>query len=112
MTEEECNGTSFDKAFIVESGKSYIVNITSGGQIVYFAFTATESKSYTIQSTGSGDTYGTLYSSSKSSLSTNDDGGSGSNFSITYSMLAGNTYYVAVKFYGSSTTGSFTVQFS
>ena len=115
-TEEEWNelhnGTSFDKAFIAKSGKSYTVNITSGGQIVYFAFTATESKSYTIQSTGSGDTYGTLYSSSKSSLSTDDDSGSGSNFSITYSMSAGNTYYVAVKFYGSSTTGSFTVQFS
>ena len=115
-TEEEWNelrnGTSFDKAFISKSGKSYTVNITSGGQIVYFAFTATASKSYTIQSTGSGDTYGTLYSSSKSSLSTDDDSGSGSNFSITYSMSAGNTYYVAVKFYRSSTTGSFTVQFS
>ena len=116
-TEEEWNelhnGTSFDKAFIAESGKSYIVNITSGEQIVYFAFTATESKSYTIQSTGSCDTCGTLYSSSKSSLSTDDDSGSGSNFSITYSMSAGNTYYVAVNFfYGSSTTGSFTVQFS
>ena len=115
-TEEEWNelhnGTSFDKAFIAESGKSYTVNITSGGQIVYFTFTATASKSYTIQSTGSGDTYGTLYSSSKSSLSTDDDSGSGSNFSITYSMSASNTYYVAVKFYRSSTTGSFTVQFS
>ena len=116
-TEEEWNelhnGTSFDKAFIAESGKSYIVNITSGEQVVYFAFTATESKSYTIQSTGSCDTYGTLYSSSKSSLSTDDDSGSGSNFSITYSMSAGNTYYVAVNFfYGSSTTGSFTVRFS
>ena len=79
---------------------------------MYFAFTPTTSGSFTIQSTGSGDTYGTLYSSTQSSLTTNDDGGDGNNFKITYTMTAGTTYYVAVKFYGSSTTGTFKVQFS
>ena len=117
LTEEEWlalpyNGTSFAKAFIAESGQTYDVNITTGGQIVYFAFTPTTSGSFTIQSTGSGDTYGTLYSSTKSSLTTNDDGGSGSNFKITYTMTAATTYYVAVKFYNSSTTGTFKVSFS
>ena len=116
ITEEEWNtlhdGTSFEKAFIAESGKTYDVNITKGGQIVYFAFTPTSSGSFTIQSTGSGDTYGTLYSSSQSSLKTSDDDGDGSNFKITYTMTAGKTYYVAVKFYGSSTTGTFKVSFS
>ena len=116
LTEEEWSllpdGTSFEKAFIAESGQTYDVTITTGGQTVYFAFTPTTSGSFTIQSTGSGDTYGTLYSSTKSSLTTNDDGGEGSNFKITYTMTAGTTYYVAVKFYGSSTTGTFKVQFS
>ena len=116
LTEEEWNtlhdGTSFEKAFIAESGKTYDVNVKTGGQIVYFAFTPTTSGSFTIQSIGSGDTYGTLYSSTKSSLTTNDDGGDGSNFKITYTMTAGTTYYVAVKFYGSSTTGTFKVSFS
>ena len=113
LTEDEwLAGSSFERAFIAESGKSYSVNIASGGQIVYFAFTATESKSYTIQSTGSSDTYATLYNASQSSLTTNDDGGSGSNFKITYTMTAGNTYYIAVKLYSSSSTGTFTVEFN
>ena len=117
LTEEEWDalppdGTSFEKAYIAESGQTYDVTITTGGQIVYFAFTPTTTGSFTIQSTGSGDTYGTLYSSTKSSLTTNDDGGDGSNFKITYTMTAGTTYYVAVKFYGSSTTGTFKVSFS
>ena len=116
LTEEEwlasLDGTSFEKAFIAESGQTYDVTITTGGQIVYFVFTPTTSGSFTIQSTGSGDTYGTLYSSSKSSLKTSDDDGDGSNFKITYTMTAGTTYYVAVKFYNSSTTGTFKVSFS
>ena len=116
LTEEEWNtlhdGTSFEKAFIAESGKTYDVNVKTGGQIVYFAFTPTTSGSFTIQSTGSGDTYGTLYSSTQSSLKTSDDDGDGNNFKITYTMTAGTTYYVAVKFYNSSTTGTFKVSFS
>ena len=116
LTEEEwlasLDGTSFELAYIAESGQTYDVTITTGGQIVYFAFTPTMSGSFTIQSTGSGDTYGTLYSSTNSSLTTNDDGGDGSNFKITYTMTAGTTYYVAVKFYNSSTTGTFKVSFS
>ena len=116
LTEEEwlasVAGTSFEKAFIAESGQTYDVSITTGGQIVYFVFTPTTSGSFTIQSIGSGDTYGTLYSASQSSLTTNDDGGDGNNFKITYTMTSGTTYYVAVKFYGSSTTGTFKVSFS
>lgn len=116
LTEEEWlasfDGTSFEKAYIAESGKTYDVNVTTGGQIVYFAFTPTTSGSFTIQSIGSGDTYGTLYSASQSSLKTDDDGGDGNNFKITYTMTAGTTYYVAVNFYYSSTTGTFKVSFS
>ena len=117
LTEEEWvaaprDGTSFEKAFIAESGQTYDVTITTGGQIVYFAFTPTTTGSFTIQSTGSGDTYGRLYSSTQSSLTTNDDGGDGRNFKITYTMTAGTTYYVAVKFFSSSTTGTFKVSFS
>ena len=116
LTEEEWNalkdGTTFAKAYVAESGQTYDVTITTGRQIVYFAFTPTTSGSFTIQSTGSRDTYGTLYSSNQSSLKTSDDDGDGSNFKITYTMTAGTTYYVAVKFFGSSTTGTFKVSFS
>ena len=105
-------GSSFDSAISAIRGSSYTVNITTGGQIVYFVFRPTTSRTYTIQSTGSGDTYATLYNSSKSSITSNDDGGNGNNFLISYSMTAGETYYIAVRYYSSSTTGSFTVQFS
>ncbi len=108
----EGDGSSFDSAISASNGNSYTVNITTGGQVVYFKFRPTTSGTYTIQSTGSGDTYATLYNSSKSSLTYNDDGGNGNNFLISYSMTAGNTYYIAVKFLNSLTTGSVTVQFS
>lgn len=106
------SGSSFDSAISASRGSSYTVNITTGGQIVYFVFRPTTSRTYTIQSTGSGDTYAMLYNSSKSSITSNDDGGNGNNFLISYSMTAGETYYIAVRYYSSSTTGSFTVQFS
>lgn len=115
LTEEEWNalkdGTTFAKAYVAESGQNYDVTITTGGQIMYFVFTPTTNGSFTIQSIGSGDTYGTLYSASQSSLMTDDDGGDGNNFKITHTMTAGTTYYVAVKFYNSSTTGTFKVSF-
>lgn len=110
-TTENPEGTSFDSAISASRGSSYTVNITTGGQIVYFVFRPTTSRTYTIQSTGSGDPYATLYNSSKSSITSNDDGGNGNNFLISYSMTAGETYYIAVRYYSSSTTGSFTVQF-
>ena len=116
LTEEEWNalkdGTTFAKAYVAESGQTYDVTITTGGQIVYFAFTPTTSGSFTIQSTGSGQRIvNTLYSSTKSFLSNINDG-DGKNFKLTYTMTAGTTYYIAVKFYGSSTTGTFKVSFS
>ena len=61
---------------------------------------------------GSYDTYGYLYNSSQSQLSSNDDDGDGSNFKITRSMLVGETVYLKVKLYSSSSTGTFTVTVS
>lgn len=116
FTQEEwdalSDGTSFEKAYIAKSKQTYDVNITKGGQKVYFAFTPTTSGSFTIQSTGSVDTYGELYSSTQSSLQTNDDDGDGSNFRITYNMTADTTYYIAARLYSSSNTGAFKVSFS
>ena len=116
LTQEEYDaqrdGSSFEKAYLVESGKSYNANITQRGQLVYFAFTPSESKTYTIYSTGNNDTYGYLYNASQTRITSDDDGGSGSNFSITYSMTAGTTYYIVARYYSSSNPGSFSVVFS
>ena len=106
------DGTSFEMAFIAQSGKTYDASITTSGQIVYFAFTPTADGTFTIQSIGSCDTYGNLYSSTKSLLATNDDGGTGNNFKLTYNMKAGTTYYVAIRLLYTSATGTFKVSFS
>ena len=106
------DGTSFEMAFIAQSGKTYDASITTSGQIVYFAFTPTADGTFTIQSIGSCDTYGNLYSSTQSLLATNDDGGTGNNFKLTYNMKAGTTYYVAIRLLYTSATGTFKVSFS
>ncbi len=112
LTQEEYNqlkdGTSFEKAYTVTTG-SHTANITTAGGKVYYKFVPTTSKSYTIKSIGGKDTYGELYNSSKIKLTYNDGT---SDFSMSYYMSAGQTYYIVVKFYSSSATGSFTVQIS
>ena len=104
--EEYYDGTSFEKAINMETGKSYEVIIDTAEEIVYFSFTATKTESYTIKSNGGLDTYGYLYNSSKTQLTYNDGG---TDFTITYNLTAGETYYIAVKMYSTSATGSFTV---
>lgn len=108
-------GTSFDDAITLLPGCRYTVNITTGGQVVYFKFVPTRSVYYCIESSmGYPGKQGTLYDSSRSYLRSDNGYSYGSNyyFSIRYSFTAGKTYYVAVQFNSSSTTGSFTVQFS
>jgi uncharacterized repeat protein (TIGR02543 family) len=117
MTEDEyqefiLKGTSFEYAYDITSGDSLPAVIDTAGEYVYFKFTATESKTYTFQSSGSYDTYGYLYNSSQSQLSSNDDGAGNGNFKITRSMSAGETVYLKVKLYSSSSIGTFTVTVS
>ena len=116
MTEEEylafCDGTSFEKAYIITSGQTLDAVIDTSGEYVYFKFTATESKTFTFQSSGSYDTYGYLYDEGQSQLSSNDDSGSGSNFLISRMMSAGETVYIKARMYSSSTIGTFTVSVS
>ena len=114
ISEEEYNelmdGTSFEKAFVAERGQTYDVNITRGGQKVYFRFVPSTSGSYSITaSNNSGDNYGHLYDSSKTELTNNDDGANNNNnFKITWSLVAGQTYYIVARMY-SNGTGTFQI---
>ena len=78
----------------------------SGTSIRYYAFVPLVSGSITVYSTGSIDTYGYLYNSSLSSLKSDDQSGSGDNFSYTYSVTAGTLYYIGIKGYYSSSSGT------
>ena len=57
-------------------------------------------------SSGALDTYGYLYDSNGSQLTSHDGS---TDFTITCSLTAGETYYIVVKMYSSSATGTFTV---
>ncbi len=110
LTEEEyCDGTSFEEAIIITSGESVSANIDVAGEKIYYKFVPTESKSYTIKSSGGLDTYGYLYDSNESQLTSHDGS---TDFTITRSLTAGETYYIVVKMYSSSATGTFTVTIS
>ena len=82
--------------------------LETGGDVDFFQVQVSRSGTLTVYTTGSTDTEGTLQNSSGSNLATNDDGGRGGNFSIEHAVSAG-TYYVQVRGFSSSTTGSYTV---
>ncbi len=83
----------------------------SSGDNDYFKITLTTSGTLTLSTTSSMDTYGVLYNSSGTQIAYNDESGSGSNFQIEKELDAG-TYYVKVKGYYSTTTGSYTLNSS
>lgn len=101
------DGTSFETAYVLNDLCD--IEIDSPGEYVYFKFVAPETRSYTFTSHSSNDTFGYLYNQDRNLLDDDDDSGENNNFSITYTMTAGQTYYFAVRYYDSSTTGSFSV---
>lgn len=88
---------------------SKTATINYGGEMYYFAVKTTSADDYTFYSVSSGDTRMYLYNSSGTELTSDDDSGDGNNFKKMYALSANTTYYLGVRWYGSSTTGSFTV---
>lgn len=109
MDDVKRDGTSFDNAYILDIGVNVDVDITNGGQLVYFKLSITEGRSYIIKSTGDCDTFGTLCSSNKSTIISADGGGSNENFSITRTLTKNYDYYLVVKLTASNATGSFKI---
>lgn len=108
-------GSSFDTATTLEprgTVNSFFVygELETSGDADYFKFTATKSGVFLIYTEGTTDTRGYLYNSSRAQLAYNDDN-DGINFAIKYSLVKGNTYYVKVTAYG-STTGEYDLYIS
>lgn len=103
------SGTSFDDAYVLTKGEPHSASIDTGGEYVYFVFTAPASGTYTFASTGSFDTYGYLYDSMQNQISSDDDGGDNYNFLISETLSEGEMVYVKVKMYSGSATGTFNV---
>ncbi|MDO5133035.1 MAG: hypothetical protein Q4D81_08635, partial [Eubacteriales bacterium] len=98
----EASGFSSSTTFRPGYNSVYV----SAGETVYCTFKPAYSGTYVITSQYDGDTYGTLYNSSQSSLTSDDDSGKNYNFKIQYSLSANITYYIGVRFYSSSTSGT------
>ena len=77
-----------------------------GGDKDYFRLVVDGATTLTVETTGSTDTFGTLFDGNEDSLETNDDAGAGANFQIERAVQAG-TYYVEVRGFRSSTSGSY-----
>ena len=83
--------------------------IENGGDTVYRPFTPTETSDYLIYSTADKDTYGYLQDSTHTQLMYDDDSGKGNNFLMNYTLEKDETYYVGVRYYGYSNTGTIPV---
>lgn len=86
--------------------------ISFGSGYVFYEFTPSGNNAYRFESSGSLDTQIYVYNSSGTQLVSNDDYGVDRNFLLDYNFTGSTKYYLKVKLYGSSTTGtiSFTVK--
>ena len=104
--EADDHGDTFATATTVSIPSSTDGELEEGGDKDYFRLEVAEATTLTVETSGSTDTYGTLFDGDETSLETDDDGGPGTNFRIERDVQAG-TYYVEVRGFGSSTTGSY-----
>ncbi len=111
MSQEEFEalyaGTSMEYAYNLNLGDDVVVDITTGGQYVYYKFTTDESGYYNFYLYG-GDTMIYLYSASGSREKTfyaEYVNGGYTTIDSDYSLSANTTYYIAVRYYYSSDTG-------
>ena len=81
----------------------------NSGQNEFYTFIPTETKSYDIQTIGSVDTYMYLLDANFAQLTYDDDDGDSTNAKITYTLEAGRTYYIRVRLYNASASGTFNV---
>lgn len=95
----------------ISSGSNVNTVISYGGQKYWYKFTPASTGTYVIYSTGTADTYAHLYNTGGTQLGFNDDGNGSGNFRLEYNLTGGTTYYYAVRYFNSSTTGTIATHF-
>ena len=91
---------------------AHSASLTAGDED-WYKFQTSTSGAYVIETHGSTDTYIILYQSNQTTVIENDDdSGSGTCSKITRTLSASTWYYVKVRGYNSSTTGSYTIDVS
>jgi len=104
--------SSFSNPISYEIGDSEetaaTVNRTLGqGDEDFFILLPAINGRLTMETTGRTDTYMELFDSERTILERNDDGGTNTNARIRYNVTAGSTYFVKVRGYGQSVSGSY-----
>lgn len=110
-------GSTYTWSSISEEQSQYL-SFGIAGYVARFKITFSRSGTAIFRSTGNYDTYGYLSTTTSfdadeggptSYLTYDDDTGAGSNFKLTYAVTAGTTYYLWVRLYDITDTGSCTV---
>ena len=100
------HGDSIATATTVPTESSTAGELEEGGDLDYFRLEIGEAVALTVWTSGNTDTYGTLFDADGSSLETDDDDGSATNFEIERELDEG-TYFIEVRGFSASTTGSY-----
>ena len=95
---------------VTSSLQSQSRSIDPAGDYDYIRFQASPGN-YTFYTSSSIDTYGALYDSSQNQLAYNDDGGGNLQFQIQYYIANSGGYFLMVKAYNSSITGTYTLYY-
>lgn len=90
-------------------GESIDVKISGAGGVKYFKFVPDEDGDYTFSSTAADGVIAVLFNSDYEEII--QDGSDFGNFYLTYYLNAGQTYYYTCKYYDSTKTGTFMVDF-
>lgn len=82
------------------------------GETLMFTITPEVNSAWYFTSYSEGDSYATLYDENNNAIASNDDGAGSLQFLITGTLEAGKTYYLGVRWLGTSASGYMTVAFS
>ena len=99
-------GNRWQDAAVVRLPSDTRGRLDYGGDRDYFKVTVPRSGTLTVETSGRTDTYGSLWVGGR--WLNNDDSGPGRNFRIRHQATA-RTYYILVRGYRRSTTGSYTL---
>ena len=102
------HGDTFADATLVSIPSTTAGELEEGGDRDYFRAEVNQAGTYSVETTGGTDTYGTVFDGDGVLREEDDDGGNGANFRIEGDLEPG-TYYVEVRGFSSSTTGSYEV---
>ncbi len=100
------HGNDCATATAVACGSTTAGNIFRPGDVDYFRVDLTGNSLLKVYSEGSTNTYGTLLNGACQTVASDNNSGSGNNFLIERDLSPG-AYYVAVKHYNASSTGTY-----